>query len=159
MFFHWEPGLFLNYWCYSLFSFSRIFALGTLSFLQFLLAGPLLSLRTGTCKQAGLAVTDARPSNQRRTIASFCALTEEEPGEARFCGSACHCIKGLRLFQCSVGGAFMQITVWYSSCRSRSRSPCRSPAKEALNMAAGRSIGSNYPLCITLLFLSSKGRV
>jgi len=42
-----EPGLFLNYWSHLLFSFfSCIFALGTLSFLLFLLADPPLSLPT-----------------------------------------------------------------------------------------------------------------
>ena len=58
--FHWEP------WSISkllepffILFLSCIFAFGTLSFLQFLLEGPLLSLRTGTGKRANLAVTDA----------------------------------------------------------------------------------------------------
>jgi hypothetical protein len=45
---HCEPGLFLNYWSHSLFSFSFIFILETLSFILFLLKGRPLSLRTGT---------------------------------------------------------------------------------------------------------------
>ena len=58
MLLHWEPGLFLNYWSYLLFSFfSCIFALGTLSYLLFLLADPPLSLPTaGTicaCRETG----------------------------------------------------------------------------------------------------------
>jgi hypothetical protein len=81
----------------------------------------------------------------------FC-MPQVEPREALYPGSLSRYTKGLRLSSCSVDGAFLSSTVWYSSSRSRSQSPCTSPAKQGLNRRSPLVYFPDFSLSHVIIF-------